>query len=82
MYPIIQDVAKFRSKCAKYKMDFYPELFGLKPKCFGVTTMYISQKKIPVHVIFQIELLNVCDEFLWAHFPTVLGEDDNFNEIY
>ena len=26
MYPLIQDVAKFRSICEKYKMDFYPEL--------------------------------------------------------
>ena len=26
MYPLIQDVAKFRSQWEKYKMDFYPEL--------------------------------------------------------
>ena len=26
MYPLIQDAAKFRSICEKYKMDFYPEL--------------------------------------------------------
>ena len=27
MYQFIQDVAKFRSLCDKYKIDFYPELF-------------------------------------------------------
>ena len=33
MYTLIQNVAKFRSKCEKYKMDFYPELsFFLKKK--------------------------------------------------
>ena len=26
MYPLIQNVVKFRSKCEKYKMDFCPEL--------------------------------------------------------
>ena len=26
MYSLIQNVAKFRSKCEKYKMDFCPEL--------------------------------------------------------
>ena len=29
MYLLIQNVAKFRLKCAKYKMDFCPELKSL-----------------------------------------------------
>ena len=27
MYQLIQDVAKFRSYCEQYNMDFYPELY-------------------------------------------------------
>ena len=29
MCPLIQDVAKFRLQCEKYKMDFFPELLGV-----------------------------------------------------
>ena len=35
MYPSIQNVAKFRSKCEKYKMDFYPELDGTQVNSNG-----------------------------------------------
>ena len=37
MYPSIQNVVKFRSKCDKYKMDFYPELMALYPAMLIMT---------------------------------------------
>ena len=35
MYPLIQNVTKFRSICEKYKMDFYPDLrIQIDPQMF------------------------------------------------
>ena len=34
------------------------------------------------YVIFQMELLSICDGFLGAFVPLLLGEDDNIKEIY
>ena len=44
MYPLIQNVAKFRSKCEKYKKDFCPELSGRKMDLYPAMVLRFSQE--------------------------------------
>ena len=53
MYPLIQNLAKFRSKSENYKMDFYPELFKLNlfiNESFNI--LYTAQDRSPFCIFY------------------------------
>ena len=88
MYQLTQNVAKFRSKCEKYKMDFCPELVA--PNFHACVDIKVPVRKVPVRKVPVRKVRACACRCAWRIKPcphchgngSVHEKDKHFNNLF